>query len=763
MNPADLFRQATHLHRSGQIDEAVKLYEELLAQFPEHGETLQVRGAAELQRGRFEAALGWFDRALAAGPRLAAAHTNRAAALIGLGRYEEALASAKRALELTPASVAAANNAASALNKLGRPAEALEVAARALRHGVEDAQLHIHRAESFLSEHRYKDMLAASERSIELNPNLAEAHGHRGHALSQLGRDDEAAASFARSLALFPESAGGHYAQALALQRSRRFDQAIASCDRALALQPLFPEALIVRAAANETLGRYRDAIADCDKVLGILPDSAEAFMLRGLAFKGANQPERALADLDVALELNPDFPLVPGQRAFISLQICEWDGLEQKIAEVLQALDAGKYAAQPLVMNAFPASAEQQQRLARLAFLSLIRGPRADLRPQQFLDGKLRVAYFSSDFHDHPVGQLIVGLLEAHDRTKFEIIGFGFGGDPNNVTRLRIERACDHFVDVMAKSVPEIVAIARAMNIHIAVDLNGYTAHMRGEIFAQGAAPIQVNFLGFPGTMGTDRIHYIIGDGVVTPPELAPFFDERIVTMPHSYLVSNEIKRNVPSRVSSRRDFGLPEEGFVYCCFNAPFKLTPEAFDVWMRLLKEVNGSILWLGDHGPTATRNLQREAKSRGVGPDRLVFAPRTSGLEYLARYRAADLFLDTFDYNAHATASEALMMGLPVVTRIGNTFAARVGASVLTAIGLPELIATDTNEYEAIARDLGRNATAHKSLREKLRRNAATYPLFDTARYARNLEAAYREMWRRHEAGLAPDHITISEQR
>jgi predicted O-linked N-acetylglucosamine transferase (SPINDLY family) len=374
----------------------------------------------------------------------------------------------------------------------------------------------------------------------------------------------------------------------------------------------------------------------------------------------------------------------------------------------------------------------------------------------------KLRIAYFSSDIGDHPVGHILVGLIEAHDRSLFEVISVSFGSDPKEVTRTRIERASDHFVDAQGMPPEEIAALARRMNVHIAVDLNGYTKNMRPRIFSSGAAPIQVNYLGFPGTLGAEHIDYIIGDAVVTPPEHYPSYSERIVTMPHTYFLADGSKRNVPMRVSQRSDFGLADAGFVFCCFNGSYKITPDVFASWMRLLKAVDGSILWLNECGPTGMRNLRREAKERGVAPDRLIFAPRTPGLEYLVRYRVADLFLDTFYYNAHATAAEALMMGLPVVTRLGEAFPGRVGASLASAVGLPELIATDTADYERIALRLARDPSVLRDVRETLARNAATHPLFDTKRYVRNLETAYREMWRRHEQGLAPDHIKVVEK-
>ncbi len=762
MTPDDLFQKAIEHHQTGRLNEAAALYDALLVQSPSHTELLQFRGVVDVQRNRFEPALQWFTRALAANPDLGVAYINRAAALIGLGRFDEALKDAERGVVLAPQSIAAANNKVSALNKLGRPADALAAAELALAHGLEDANLHGHRAESFLAQRKYAEIVSACDRAIALNPDMAQAHSHRGHALTRLERPAEAAASFQRALALQPDSAVGHYSQALALQYNRNPVEAIAACDRALALQPAFPEALVIRAAALNALDRHEEAAADCDAALALRPDFADAFSVRGLAFKGAKQPERALADFEIALDLDPDLEHIPGQKVYLRLQMHEWEGLTEEIEAVLGAIDAGKCAAQPLVVNTLPSSPAQQRQAAYQVFLAENPAPRGKAQPSRSLGGKLRVAYFSSDLHEHPVGQLLVGLLEAHDRSKFEIVAFGFGGDPNNVTRRRIERACDRFIEARHMSGPEMVALARGMNVHIAVDLNGFTANNRTDVFAEGAAPIQVNYLGFSGTMGTERIHYIIGDEVVTPAEHFPFFSERIVTMPHSYLVTNDIKRHIPSRMSTRQDFGLPDAGFVFCSFNASYKITPEAFDIWMRLLRKVDGSILWLLDHGPTAARNLRYEARERGVDPQRLFFAPRTPGLEYLARYRLADLFLDTFNYNAHATASEALMMGLPVVTRIGRAFAGRVGASLLTALGLPELIAGDSAAYEGIALRLAQAPEGLKAMREKLARNAATYPLFDTRRYARNIETAYREMWRRHEQGLAPDHINVVEQ-
>lgn len=762
MDPKAVFGEAARLHQAGRLAEAAALYDQILAHFPTHPDTLQLRGVVDLQQGRLDAAVGRFDRALAAKPDHAGAHANRAAALIALGRYDDALVSAGQAVALAPASLAAAHNLVSVFNSLGRPADALKAADAAQARGLDDAKLQFYRAEALIDLARWDDALAACDRAIALNPALPEAHGARAHALTHLQRLTEAAAAHERALAMAPNSPEGHYSHAVALQFNREHMKAIESCSRALALRPDFMDAFLVRAAAYEALGRYEDAISDCDSALNLNPESAQGFALRATCYKAARKPELALADFEAALDLDPDIELVPGQAVHLALQVCEWDGIDKKIADLLAAVDRGQYAVQPLVLAALPATPRQQHLLAMRCHQATFPGPRRDVQAVRSFGDKIRIGYFSTDLGDHPVGHLIVGLLEAHDRSQFEIVSFSFGSDVKDATRARIEKASDTFVEALGMPARDIAALAREMNVHIAVDLNGYTANMRPEIFNEGAAPLQVNYLGYPGTLGSDRIAYIIGDPTITPPEHAPHYSERIVTMPHSYLVTNDIKRHVPARVSTRRELGVPETGFAFCCFNATHKITPDVFEVWMRLLQGVDGSFLWLNDPGPTGLRNMRREAKARGVAPDRLVFAPRTPGLEYLARYRAADLFLDTFYYNAHATGCEALMMGVPVVTRLGEAFPGRVGAGLLTSLGLPELIATDSAGYERIALDLARDPAALAAIRAKLARHAASYPLFDTKRYTRNLESAYREMWRRHEDGLAPDHITVVDK-
>jgi predicted O-linked N-acetylglucosamine transferase (SPINDLY family) len=352
----------------------------------------------------------------------------------------------------------------------------------------------------------------------------------------------------------------------------------------------------------------------------------------------------------------------------------------------------------------------------------------------------------------------LAAGLFESHDRDKFEVYAFSFGTDTKDEMQIRLEAAFDKFIDVESKTDKEIAELSRQMQIDIAVDLAGFTSGSRTGIFALRAAPLQINYLGYPGTMGADYMDYLIADRQLIPEEAKAHYTERIVYLPS--FQANDSKRKISDRVFTREELGLPQSGFVFCCFNNSYKITPSTFDGWMRILKQVNGSVLWLSETNPFATDNLRKEAKARGVDAQRLVFARKIPLLaEHLARHRAAGLFIDTLPYNAHTTASDALWAGLPVLTCTGEALASRVAASLLTAIDLPELVTTTQEDYEALAVELATNPEQLQAIRQKLERNRLTAPLFDTKLFTRHIEDAYTQMVERYQADLAPDHIYV----
>ena len=370
----------------------------------------------------------------------------------------------------------------------------------------------------------------------------------------------------------------------------------------------------------------------------------------------------------------------------------------------------------------------------------------------------KVRIAYLSADFHRHPTAYLMAELFERHDRSRFEVIGVSFGVDDKSDMRRRLVAAFDQFYDVRRKSDQEVAKLLHDLQVDIAIDLKGYTQDSRPGILAYRPTPIQASYLGFPGTMGAEFIDYIIADKTVAPFEQQPFYTEKIVHLPDCYQV-NDTKRNIAERTPTRQEAGLPEEGCVFCCFNNNWKITPEVFSVWIRLLHAVEGSVLWLFRDNESAERNLRKEAQARGIDPARLVFAGRLPLEDHLARHSLADLFLDTLPYNAHTTASDALWVGLLVLTCMGNAFAGRVAASLLNAIGLPELVTHSIEDYEALALRLAKDPSLLEGYRNRLAANRLTHPLFDTDRFRRHIEAAYLQMWEIWQRGEQPRSFAV----
>jgi protein O-GlcNAc transferase len=451
------------------------------------------------------------------------------------------------------------------------------------------------------------------------------------------------------------------------------------------------------------------------------------------------------------------DFAL--GGLVHTRMKICDWRELGPAMEALIAGVGRGERVCPPFPLTSMPSGLDVQLKAARIWVDSVVeKSPPKPSFVRPSPRDKIRVGYFSSDYYAHATAWLTAGVFEAHDRSRFEITAFSYSPSQGDETAERMRKAFDRFIDVREHSDAQIAALSRELGIDIAVDLKGFTADCRLNIFNFRAAPIQANWLGYPGSMGADFIDYIIADGVVLPPEHEPFYTEKVVRLPWSYQ-PNDRKRRIAEKAPTRAEAGLPERAFVFCCFNNPYKINPQVFDGWMRILRSTPGSVLWLMEDNATAARNLRAEAEARGVAPDRIIFAARQHVTDHLARHRLADLFLDTAPYNAHTTASDALWAGLPVLTRPGDTFASRVGASLLRAVGLDELIAPTWEAYSGLAVGLAKNPARLAAIKQKLADNRLTAPLFDTALFARHIEAAYAAMVERYDAGLKPDHIAV----
>jgi predicted O-linked N-acetylglucosamine transferase (SPINDLY family) len=443
----------------------------------------------------------------------------------------------------------------------------------------------------------------------------------------------------------------------------------------------------------------------------------------------------------------------VPGYIAMCHLHCCDWQSLDAERTKISADIKAGRVVLDPTGNAVISHSLEEALQCARLWAGDILRSPAGRLwNGEIYRHDRIRLAYLSADFRTHATAFLMAGVFEQHDRARFETVAISYSADDHSPMRARLANAFDRFVDVRDRGDMEVAELLREMEIDIAVDLKGYTNEGRPGILNYRPAPVQAHYLGFPGTMGVDCVDYLIADSVVIPPEHRPFYTEKIAYLPDTYQC-NDSKRAVATRIPTRIELGLPP-GFVFCCFNNNHKILPETFGIWMRLLTQVDGSVLWLLKDNDAVAANLRREAAARGISPERLIFAPRTDPALHLARQSVADLFFDTLPYNAHTTASDALWAGLPVLTLAGSTFAGRVAASLLTAAGLPELITHSPSDYEALALKLARDPAALAAIKAKLRANRNSCALFDTVRITRSLEAAYTQMWERAQHGLPP---------
>ncbi len=727
MKAADVnaaFAQAVALHQRGRLAEAQAIYRDILRAVPDHFDAVYLFGVTQAQSGKLAEAEVLIRRALKINPRAPAAHSDLGNVLSGLGRHKDAIASFDQAVALKSDYAEAHLNRGNALMKLARHAEAV----------------------------------ASYDRAIAIKPGLADAFANRGMALTSLGQLDAALASIDRALALMPGNVNALAQRAEALRVLRRHDEAVVACDRALALNANLVGVWLTRGKSLLALKRAEETVAAFRKAAELQPDLADAWYGLGIGSFELKRHADAVTAYDRALAIGePDY--ARGFRLHAKMHACDWSGFDADCAQLLSAVRAGKRAAAPLAILPIASTAEDQLKCAELFIAQVAPAAGQPLwRGETYTHDRLRIAYLSTDLVDHPVAYLIAGLFEHHDRSRFQTTAISIGPDRDVGIRRRIQKSFDQFVDARLWPDRRIAEQLRAMETDILIDLNGITGDARSGVLARRAAPIQVNYLGWPATMGASYIDYIIADRTLIPEDQQRCYAEKVVYLPDSYQ-PNDSQRQIAERVPTRAEAGLPPQGFVFCSFNNSFKITPDVFDIWMRLLQQVEGSVLWLYEGSSLVPVNLRREAQARGVAPERLVFASRVPMEDHLARHRLADLCLDTLYYNGHTTASDSLWAGVPYLTRAGATFASRVGASLLNAVGLPELVASSLEDYEALALKLARDPAALGSIKDKLARHRASQPLFDTARTTRHFEAALTQMWERHRRGEPPASFAV----
>ena len=613
---------------------------------------------------------------------------------------------------------------------------------------------HHQRGDFNAAESIYRDVLARYPDQFDALNLLGAIQETRGH-------HREALALLQRAIVLNPHVAATHGNCGNAYLGLNRLQEALASYDRALQLKPDFAPVLFNRGNALKRLGQIDEAVTAYDATIAVAPNHVGAHYNRGNALVVLRRHDQAAKALERAFELDPSAPWLRGAVLHARMRVCDWTALGQEMHELREALTADAQASTPFPVVSQPVDAATRKRGTEHYVATRIGAPltsRFDWIDEE--QDRIRIGYFSSAFHDHPTAHLLGGILRAHDEREVAIHGCALGGKASDPMRAQIRGACEHFADLARASEDEVVAWARARKLDIAIDLDGHTEGSRAELFRQRLAPVQAGFLGFPGTTGAPWVDYLVADATVIPHGGEVGFTESIVRLPGCYQ-PNDRERGLPGPMPTRASLGLPEQAFVYCGFNAAYKITPDVFDVWMRLLQRTPDSVLWLLVESARGQQNLRREAAARGVDPDRLVFADRVPRSAHIDRQQQADLFLDTLYYNAHTTGSDALWTGLPVVTCMGDAFAGRVGASLLRAVGLPELVTTSLAEYEELAYELATNPERLAALRQRLVDQRMTCALFDTARSARNMERAFALMLERHRAGQAPADIDVHD--
>lgn len=714
------------LHKQGQLLQAEAAYREILRAHPGHFDSLHYLGLIALQRGKTQEGIALIEEALKTDDSHVPALANLAMALRQSNRHEEALALYHRAIGVKPDAVELQHHLANALLELQRYDEALQTCSRAIGLHPKSPALLQQRGTILLVLRRFEEAIADFDRALALDPGLIDALANRGLALGEIGRGEEA----------------------------------IATYDQLLQRKPDDIEARFNRANIFRKLGRFADAIADYERVLHANPDHVGALNNLGITYSELGRFESAIAPYRKLATLMPENGLVLGTLFFCQLYGCDWQQYEELRQRVVAMAKAGEKVADPFrFLNASGSAAEQMECASAYVASKFPAASAALWNGERYQHERIRIAYLSADFQEHATAHLTAGMFETHDKQRFETIAISFGPDASDAMRQRLQASFDRFIDVREKSDLDVARLLRELEVDILVDLKGFTGNGRLGILAHRPAPVQVSYLGYPGTSGASYIDYLVADKHLIRNFDEQHYSEKVVFLPDSYQV-NDAKRPIAESIPTRAQAGLPESGFVFCSFNNNYKITPAVFDIWMRLLQKVPGSVLWLYEGNAIASANLRREAQTRGIAPERLVFAPRMAQAEHLARQKLADLFLDTLPINAHTTASDALWAGLPVLTCSGGAFAGRVAGSLLHAVGLPELVTDNLEQYENLALRLATSPSELGTIREKLAKNRTVFPLFDTTRFCRHLESAYIEMWKRYQQGELPSRMVVT---
>ncbi len=786
-------RRALFFHKKKQYRRAESIYNEILEVDGNHFDALHFKAILYAETDRLDESIACFNKALKINSNIAELYSNCGLAKYKKGAYSEALQDFDKAIKMKHNYSEAYNNRGNCNKALNNLQEAIADYNQAIELNNIYVEAYCNRGSVYRQLKRYKDAecdfyksisirpeyviaylnlgnlyqelknlsraIESYDQAIKLKPNYVEAFNYRGNIHRKLKNYHDALNDFDKAIILNPDYVEAYNSRGVCNAELHHYDEALRDYNRAVNLAPLSSEIYNNRGNTYKDLQLYKEAIKDYNKAIKIQPNFSQVYNNRGICYSEIGYYQKALPDFEKAYELNKRIKYLKGRIYYTKMRLCDWKGINKIYENIRKGIINNELCIVPFSFVVSSDSLFLSKKVAELYVKDkhpLIH--QTPLKPTHIIKKKINIGYFSADFHDHATMYLLRKVFEVHDRTKFNIILYSFGLNSDDNYRKDVIRNCYRFNDVRLMSDKDVALLAREQNIDIAIDLKGYTKGYRAGIFAYRAAPIQVSYLGYPGTMGAKYIDYIIADKTVIPEASQKYYSENIVYMPNSYQ-ANDSMREISEHIYTRKELGLPDNGFVFCCFNNNYKYTEEIFYVWMKIIQSVPDSVLWLYVRNAEAKNNLIYEAKRHGVNANKILFADYLPLKDHLSRLKCADMFLDTYPCNAHTTASDALWAGLPVLTIQGETFASRVASSLLTAIGMPELITRTPEAYESLAIELGTNSKKLKKLKKRLKRNRLTTALFDTERYTRHLEQAYTEIYQRYQQGLPSEHIKV----
>ena len=722
------FKEAIDLHKNGQLEKAKNICLEILKSEPDNFNTLHLLGIIAFQTKNYQASEKILNKVIKIKPDFADAYTNRGIVLKVLNKSEEAIESWNSAIKINSKNFQAYNHRGVALIELKRPKEAIE----------------------------------SWNNAIKIKPDFAEAYNNLGNVLNDLKKFDESLKNYNEAIKIKPNFFEAYSNRGSVLKALNKLEEALNSCNEAIKINSKYAEAYNNRGIILAELKQVGAALENYENAIKINPNFSDAYNNQGVLLIELKRLDDAKESFESALKINPDSNFLLGRLIATKNNLCDWNSFIENSEKLKSNIEKGKKSSSPFNLLSIYDLPELQKKFTETFVKEEYpdtnsTDPIIKKKPKK----KIRLGYYSADFHNHPVSYLIANLFELHDKSKFELIAFSLGPKKNDEMQNRISKAFDKFINVKSKTEKEISILSRELEIDIAIDLMGFTKNNKFRIFINRCAPVQISYLGYAGTTGTKSIDYIIGDKILIPEKYQKNFSEKIIYLPNSFMVNDPTKK-ISDKIITREEFDLPKNGFVFCCFNKKYKITPNVFEIWMRLLKKIDGSVLWLFEENSTSIKNLKIEASKGGVDGERLIFANRVPLLaDHFARHKLADLFIDTFPYTAHSTCSDALWAGLPVLTRMGQSFASRVSGSLLNAIGLNELITNTEEEYENKAFSLATDPNYINEIKNKLYKNRLTKPLFNVKLFTKHIESAYTAIYDRYNKNLPIENIEIEQ--